>query len=213
MFPEAGRPKADFRLYAVTDRSLLGSRFVAVLGELCADGLRGVELREKDLPEKDLLDLALACRPAFEKSGARWLVNSSLRAAKDAGASGVHLPGTGSVGRAREYLGEGALIGKSVHSAGEALEAASAGADFLAFGPVFSTPSKEKYGPARGLDALAEACAAARVPVFAVGGVSPERVRDCLLAGAHGVAVIRGLWAAQNPRAALREYEKELGRL
>jgi len=183
-----------------------------VLRTLCEAGLRGVEVREKDLGSDDLLKFALACRSIFERTGTKWLINTSVEAARGALASGVHLAGTGSISRTRELLGAGALIGKSVHSAGEAREAAEEGADFLTYGPVFETPLK-KGRPPQGLDELAKACAAAGVPVFAVGGVSPARVKECLSAGAYGVAVIRGLWAARDPQAALKEYEKELGRL
>ena len=119
---------------------------------------------------------------------------------------GLHVGWRGpSVAEARARL-PGAPLSAAVHSADGAIAAAEAGADALLFSPVFPTSSKPGQPPA-GLDALAECCAAVPgVPVFALGGVAPERVADCLAAGAHGVAVLSGILHTADSAAATRRY-------
>lgn len=220
--PEAGvaaagaRPGRDVgvRLWAVTDRRMVPDLDLpARLDALCRRGVRGVMLREKDLDEEALLALALECRPVFDRHGVVWLVNGAAGVARRAEASGVHLTGAQDVAPAREVLGTGALVGKSVHDPEEAAAAARAGADLLLFGPVFATPAKERYGPPQGLDRLRAACGAVRVPVFAVGGVVPGNARKCLEAGARGVAAISSLMRSESPAETVAEYERELSGL
>lgn len=201
-----------FRLYAVTDRTLVAGRPLAEhLEGLCAAGLRAVQLREKDLGETELAVLAGGLVPPLARLGARIFVNGSVAAAGAAGAAGVHLPASGEVAPARAALGPGRAVGKSVHSAAEAKRAGLEGADFLVFGPVFDTPSKRAFGPPQGIERLREVCEITGVPVFAVGGVTPARVVECLRAGAHGVAALSPLMAGGNPLEVLREYGRELG--
>jgi thiamine-phosphate pyrophosphorylase len=207
-----------FRLYAVTDRGRLGGRALDdALAALCGHGLRGVQLREKDLEEAELERLAALCRPVMDRFRVAWLVNGPSRLAARVGATGVHLAASGDVPSARAVVGPEALVGKSAHTAAEARDAAGAGADFVVVGPVFATPSKAPFGPPLGLDTLRAACtAAAPVPVFAIGGVTPERARACRDAGAHGVAAQSALMSAGASVAAadvLAQYAEALGGL
>ena len=215
MSPEGGpRSAVGFRLYAVTDRSLAGeARLADLLALLCANGLKGVQIREKDLPEKELVRLIGECRPAFERHGTAWFVNSSAGTAARTGASGVHLSSLQDVAAARTLMGGGMLIGKSVHGAGEAEDARVAGADFLVFGPVYDTPSKRASGPPQGLERLREVCESVDIPVFAIGGVSPARAAECREAGAFGAAAMSSLMAAVEPLEVMKEYERSLGTL
>ncbi len=108
-----------------------------------------------------------------------------------AGAAGVNLPeGDLPVAAARTLLGPHRLVGRSVHSVGEAAAAAAEGADFVLFGPVFETPTHPGRA-ALGTDALAEVARAVAIPVLAIGGVDRERAAACLAAGADGYAAIR----------------------
>jgi thiamine-phosphate diphosphorylase len=86
------------------------------------------------------------------------------------------------------------------------------GADFVLFGPVYPSPSKPGYRPAAGTAGLAKVARGLSIPVFALGGISPERVPECLDAGAYGVAVMSGLMQADRPAACARAYLEELGR-
>lgn len=137
----------------------------------------------------------LAASAARETCGSdtRLLVNDRADIARAAGADGVHLTTRSlEAGVVRRTFGEDFLIGVSTHSLAEASNAQRRGADFATFGPVFDTPSKRAYGQPTGLAALEEAAhALAPFPLLALGGITLERARDTLRAGAHGLAAIR----------------------
>lgn len=168
-----------------------------------------VQIREKDLPGRALLDLTRAAIAAAN-GVARIYVNDRLDVALAAGAAGVHL-GRESI-PARDVIRwcrsgnapPGFEIGVSCHSLEDSREAERAGASYLFFGPVFDTPSKKAFGPSQGVERLAEVCAAIRIPVIAIGGVNEENAAACLRAGASGIAAIRMFQEAQSA-AALRK--------
>jgi thiamine-phosphate pyrophosphorylase len=170
-----------------------------------------VQLREKDLPGRDLFLLAERFRALTDRYGALFLVNDRVDVALASGADGVHL-GTASIppGEARKLLGPGRFLGVSTHSSREVAEAEEGGADYATFGPVWATPSKAPYGEPVGLPALQEACRAHALPLFALGGVTPGRVGEALAAGARGVAAIAALLAAENPARAAREMIRNI---
>ena len=186
-------PSSPPRLVLVTDR-----HGTAVVEAALDAGLPAVQLRDKELPGRPLLALAERLRAATARTGALLFVNDRVDVALAVGADGVQL-GTGSMPAdvARRLLPAGTLIGVSTHAPGEA----SAGADFALFGPVWATPSKTG---AQGEDRLREAVRAAAIPVLAIGGVTAERVAAARAAGAAGVAVIRAILAALDPRVATR---------
>ncbi len=185
----------------VTDRKALGSANAAgnVLAKIraaTAAGVGWVQIRERDLPARELLALVKAAIVARE-GGARILVNDRLDVALAAGAAGVHLGG-GSVSahvvvrwlRERSAPAE-FLVGVSCHSLEDARAAEDARASYVFFGPVFETPSKKSYGPPQGIAKLAEVCSAVRIPVIAIGSVNEENATECMRAGAAGIAAIR----------------------
>ncbi|HZW35522.1 MAG: thiamine phosphate synthase [Deltaproteobacteria bacterium] len=199
------RSKIGFRIYLVTDRKLCpGGDIAGTVEKALEGGVRAVQLREKDLPGRELFRLAERMRRLTEKYGAMLLINDRVDVAMAVGADGVHL-GVLSLppGEARRLLGASSVIGCSTHNAEELRDAESGGADFATFGPVYPTPSKAAYGPPAGVPALAAACRAARIPVFAIGGVGPGNVEETLRTGCFGVAMISGIVAARDPRAAV----------
>ena len=218
----APRPPADFQLYLISDRRLIAPRHLAqvcdeVLGALAHDpsAIRvALQLREKDLDGRELYQLATALRPICTRHRAHLIVNDRIDVALAAGADGVHLPANSiAVADARQLVGRSRLIGVSTHSAAEAADAAAAGADFAVFGPVWPTLSKPGYGPARGAESLGAACrAVAGMPLYALGGVTAERIEALgTLGGAAaarsggrpaGVAVIGAVFGADDPVAA-----------
>lgn len=132
----------------------------------------------------------------------------------EGGAAGVHLKSDASIDArtARARFPRPARIARAVHTADEAARARDEGADFAVFGHVYETPSKPGVAP-RGLAALAEACAAAApLPVFALGGVTAERIPELRAAGAWGVATMRALLAPRDPRRALDSWLEALDR-
>jgi thiamine-phosphate pyrophosphorylase len=106
----------------------------------------------------------------------------------------------------RSLLGAEKLIGVSAHSVEEARAAQAEGADFVLFGPVYDTPSKRSYGPPQGVEALTRVATALTIPLFAIGGITPEQVGEVRAAGAQGVAVIRAILAAERPGAATKAF-------
>jgi len=166
-------------------------------------GVDWIQIREKDLSGKDCSSLTREALRRAAKSSARKtapmqiLVNDRLDVAISQGAGGVHL-GENSlplveVKRLVENRGnrKDFLIGVSCHSLEAARAAASGGADYLFFGPIFATPSKAPFGAPQGLKRLAEVCRAVAIPVLAIGGIALANAAECLAAGASGIAAIR----------------------
>ena len=178
------------KLLAISDRRrLAGGALGDWLDGLAAAGVGAVQLREKDLGAEELLELAIAARRRLGDS-ALLLVNGRADVAVAAAADGVHLPVTGLPAAAlRRRFGDGFVIGCSTHTIREVEAAALAGADYVTFGPVYPTPSKARYGPPPGLPGLRRA-AAVGVPVYALGGVTIERLPEVADAGASGAAGI-----------------------
>jgi thiamine-phosphate pyrophosphorylase len=196
--------KIDFRVYLVTDRKLCpGGDIPGTVEKALDGGVRAVQLREKDLPGGELFRLAERMRRITEGYGARLLINDRADVAMAVGADGVHL-GVLSIPprEARRLLGPNASIGCSAHNAEELREAEEGGADFVTFGPVYPTPSKGPFGPPVGISALSSACRTAGIPVFAIGGVGTGNLEEVVRAGSFGIALISGIVAAPDPRAA-----------
>jgi thiamine-phosphate pyrophosphorylase len=157
-----------------------------------AAGLELIQLREKRLTARVLFELSEQSVALTRGSATRLLVNDRADVAAAAGANGVHLT-TQSIDAAtiRRTFGKDFLIGVSTHSHAEAEVAKEGGADFVVFGPVFATLSKENYGPPTGLGKLeGVAKQLAAFPVLALGGVDATNARECLQAGAVGIAGI-----------------------
>ncbi len=203
----AGAP--GFTVYLITDRRLFAGAtllYEAVEAALQA-GIRAVQLREKDLPLREMLAMAYRLREITVRHGARLLVNDRIDVAMAVAADGVHL-GRESMpaGAARKVVGEGMLIGVSTHSVAEARDAEREGADFVTLGPVYRTASKLRYGPPLGTDVLVQAKAAVAVPVFAIGGITQEKITEVREAGADGVAVISAILGPDDVKSSAGEF-------
>jgi len=199
------------RLYLVTHRKrIAGPGLLDALDAAFEAGVRLAMLREPDMTARDLLALAKKAVALGEARGARILVNDRLDVAILSRAAGAHLRESSvPIAQARRLIWPGALIGASVHAHEDAARAAASGASLVVFGPVYATRDKAAYRAPQGLAALrvaARAVRAARVPLYAIGGVTPERVGECIAAGAHGVAVMSGILAADSIPARTREY-------
>ena len=184
--------------------------------EVVAAGIDWVQIREKDLPARELASvtrqaLAFAAKYSTEGSSAiRVLVNDRLDVALAQRAHGVHL-GERSLPVAeakrllasaiqRKMVGESFLVGVSCHSLEAAQAAARDGADYIFFGPIFRTPSKESFGAPQGAERLAQVCRAVTIPVLAIGGITLENAASCIDAGAAGIAAIRLVQDGADPQ-------------
>jgi thiamine-phosphate pyrophosphorylase len=182
-----------------------------VIAAALAAGVDAVQLRDRHVAGGVLLAAARELRTLTRTHAARLLVNDRIDVALAAGADGVHLPAASvPIAVARTLLGADAWIGRSTHAAHEAEAAAAEGADYVVLGPVFATPSKEAYGPALGVAALA--AARGTTPIVAIGGVATTNAADIRAAGAHGVAVIRAILDATDPAAATRAIRVAIDR-
>jgi len=155
-------------------------------------GIDLIQVREKNLTARALFELVSRAVEIKRGTSTRLLVNDRADIAAGAGADGVHLT-TRSIDAAtiRKTFGKEFLIGASTHSLAEAIAACNSGADFVVLGPIYKTKSKEQYGPPLGLSKLSEVTSTLdRFPVLALGGVSAENARECLDAGATGIAGI-----------------------
>ena len=152
-----------------------------------------IQIREKAVTTSVLYELVRRGTELTRHSLTKLLVNDRADVAASAGADGVHLTTRSLPAQVvRQSFGKDFLIGVSTHSLDQAREAREAGADFVVFGPVFQTPSKEGYGPAICLEQLNHVCAELdSLPVLAIGGVTQDNFAECLRAGAQGVAAIR----------------------
>jgi thiamine-phosphate pyrophosphorylase len=205
----------DFRLYLVTDRHVSSTRSLGdAVSEACRAGVRAVQLREKDLDAKSLYELGLELRRTAASHDARLLINDRVDIAMAVDADGIHCPEDGFPPvYARRVAGKPVVIGASTHSLERALEAEKAEADFITFGPVFETPSKTKYGPPQGLETLRQVASAVHIPVFAIGGITPERAKACIEHGARGIAVVSAVLASTDIARTVGEFAKILGAL
>jgi thiamine-phosphate pyrophosphorylase len=197
-------PQLPSRLLLVTDRHQTNDRpLLSVLGQALKAGTFSIQLRERDLCAKDLLALAQAIQRLGLPSDRHLLINDRLDIALSLEGAGVHLRSNSlPVALARRLLGPRRLLGASVHSVAEAVQAEASGADYVVLGPIYDTPSKAPFGPPLGLTTLEEAAQAVQVPILAIGGVTAARVRDTRRAGAFGVAVIAAVLAADDVEAA-----------
>lgn len=183
----------SFKLCYITDRLSLGiGPLTATIESAVRAGIDIIQIREKDLDTRPLLELVQAAVAVARGSATRVMVNDRLDVALAAGADGVHL-GAQSMpaGHVRPVVAPGFWTGISCHSAEDVWAAEQAAADYVLLGPIFETPSKLRYGLPLGLGELERALRGVkRVPVLALGGITVDRAAECLAAGAAGVAGI-----------------------
>lgn len=192
----------------MTDRRLApGRELVRRVAEAVSGGVDLVQLREKDLPGGELLELAQRLKGEID-GAVPLLVNERVDVARAVGAAGVQLGEAAlPVAAAREVLGRDALIGRSVHSVDGALRAEDNGADFLLVGTMFASashPGEEPSGPEL-VSRVKEKCS---LPIIGIGGITAANATQVMAAGASGVAVISAILAAPDPRKAAREIRQ-----
>jgi thiamine-phosphate pyrophosphorylase len=195
------------RLHVVTEDGVLAAAFAGrarVLLEALGPEL-ALHLRGPGTSVGALHAAAADLAPVARSAGALLLVNDRADVALAVDAPGVQLGGRSIPVAAARRLREDWRIGVSTHGVQETVEAAGAGADFVVLGTIWATDSHPGR-PGAGLERVRDAARRAAVPVIAIGGVTPDRAAEAREAGAHGVAVIRGVWSAPDPVAAARDY-------
>lgn len=171
-----------------------------------AGGARVLQLRWKDAGSGALLDLARRIVAAGRPFGAAIIINDRADVALLAGAAGVHVGQEDlAVDDARGVAHQGLAVGLSTHDTGQVDRALAGTADYVAVGPVYGTSTKETGYTARGLELVRYAAGRGK-PIVAIGGITLERAREIVGAGARGLAVISDLLATGDPEARVRQY-------
>jgi thiamine-phosphate pyrophosphorylase len=201
---------AAAQLYLVcgqaSDSSGPGARALPdLLREAIAGGVDIVQLREKQLPDEELVAVANAARALCERLGALLIINDRPHVAREVGADGVHVGQEDMpVAEVRELVGPDTLIGLSTHAPGEIDAVERELVDYIGVGPVHATPTKPGR-PSVGLELVRYAAEHASVPFFAIGGLDAENAAEAIDAGARRLCVLRAIASAQYPEQAARE--------
>lgn len=200
------------KLYAVTDRSWLkpGEKLAQAVEELLEAGVTLVQLREKEAKDAFFLEEAIQLRELCARYGVPLIINDRPDIAKKAKAAGVHV-GLSDMGieKAREMLGDGFIIGGSAHNVEEARRARESGADYLGCGAVFGSSTKRDVSVLT-IPGLKAICQSVEIPVVAIGGIRLDNVGELAGSGIAGAAVISGLFAAEDKKAAAKAFLKKL---
>lgn len=201
------RPGFDLSAYLVTDRRLCGELgLLDVVALAVRGGATLVQLREKRLNFRELVDLGLGLKALLDPLGVPLILNDRVDAALAVGAAGVHLGQTDMpVALARQLLGPDALIGLSLELPEQLTEAEGLDVDYYGVSPIYPTPTKPDTGPGWGLDGLRALRRQTLRPLVGIGGLGPQNAEAVVRAGADGVAVVSAICAAADPEEASRE--------
>ena len=201
----------DLRLYVITDRALARCSHEEQVAQAIAGGATTVQLRDKSLPTEALVAIGRRLRRLTREAGVLFLVNDLPEVASTCDADGVHLgQADGALAWARARLGSGRVIGRSVDTVAEAVQAEREGATYVSLGPIFPTRTKPDAGPVVGLEGLRRVVQAVRIPVVAIGGIDAGNAAEVIAAGAAGVAVIRAVVGQADIAAAARALRAEV---
>lgn len=183
------------RIYPITDRRLSGISHAAQITLLSDGGAEFIQIREKELSSAEFFAEAEAAMAVARARGLRIMINDRVDIALMIGAAGVHLGQEDLPPQAaRKLLGPNAIIGFSTHTLEQAVEAAKMPVDYIAFGPIFPTTTKENPDPTVGLEKLREIReATGKMPLVAIGGITRDKATSVFEAGADSIAVISDL--------------------
>lgn len=210
------RPLIDCRLYAFVDTAYLAGRAPTdVARALCDGGADVIQLRAKDQPTEVVRGLATALAPVVEQAGAWFVVNDHPDVAREVGAPLCHLGQEDFFGAGFQHIrdvrgaGETVALGLSSHAPAEAERAVRAGAEYVAVGPVYATPTKPGR-PAVTLDYVRWAARHLAIPWFAIGGITLENLDAVLAAGAMRICVVRAILERDDLARACQEFRHRL---
>jgi thiamine-phosphate pyrophosphorylase len=191
------------KIYPITDTTISGLSHPDQVKQLIEGGATLIQLREKRMSPREFFQDARDAVSIAHSAGSKLIINDRVDIALAIGADGVHLGQTDMpVEATRRLLGEHAIIGYSTHNLNQVEEAVRLPIDYLAFGPIFSTATKENPDPITGLTELAQIKnLVGSLPLVAIGGIRSDAVRDVLLSGADSVAIISAVLNQAKPIA------------
>jgi thiamine-phosphate pyrophosphorylase len=200
------------KLHVLTD-TVLQTRFSHVeLTQLAINGgADAIQFRQKSGSTREMIKVARQMKEICAKNGVTFIVNDRVDVAIAAEVDGVHLGQDDfSIPLARKLLGDEVIIGGSASNVEEARECLSEGADYVGFGPVYPTTSKDDASPVTGISMLKQVVEEIPLPIIVIGGVSAENIPEVMRAGAHGVAVISAVCCQEDPEQATRALHRAL---
>jgi thiamine-phosphate pyrophosphorylase len=201
---------AEARLYVLVSGSLCAAALDWTIAEAAAGGAQIIQLREKNLDDRTLLERARNVRRWTKQAGVLFIMNDRPDLARLAEADGVHLGQEElSVKDARRIAGPRALIGVSTHNLEQVRQAVLDGASYLGVGPTFPSATKD-FAALAGLDFVRQATAATSLPAFAIGGINLETIAAAVAAGARRIAVAHAICQADDPRRVARQLRQAL---
>jgi thiamine-phosphate pyrophosphorylase len=200
--------RINLSLYLVTDPELCARHgLVETVVAAVRGGVTVVQLRDKHASDDEMIDQARRLKTALAGSGVPLIVNDRLVVAVESGADGLHIgQDDGDVAAARTALGEGAILGLSVQTHEQLKQLDPASLDYLGFGPVFATSTKQDHARPLGFAGLASLAAASPLPSVAIGGLKAEHAGQVRAAGAKGPAVVSAICGHPDPEAAARAF-------
>lgn len=202
-------------VYPITDKRIARKdNHFSILKELIRGGATLVQIRDKSTRTNDLFKDLIRCTEYAVRKGTILILNDRCDIVLSCGASGVHL-GQDDLNplEARAILDSNHIIGYSTHSLSQVRTASSLPVQYIGFGPVFETSTKENAGRASGVEQLNEACRRSTVPVVAIGGISLGNIKQALAAGAASAAVISSIMASDNIAGRMEALmERAMGR-
>ena len=198
-----------FKLLSVTARTLCKEDFLARVDAICAAGIDGIILREKDLSEVSYRSLASDVLRICREKGTPCALHTYVTAAKSLHAEALHLPLHAFLALGEKEKRVFPTIGVSCHSLDDVIAAQDGGCSYVTLGHIFATDCKRGL-PGRGLDFLTDVCRHASVPVYAIGGIDKDNIARVRDAGASGVCIMSGLMVCPNPAAYLEELHHAL---
>jgi len=194
------------RFHVLTDTDLQNCFSHIELAELAiAGGADTIQFRRKTGETIEMIRIAEQIQALCKRDGVSFIINDRVDVAIASHADGVHLgQGDFPIPLARKLLGEGAIIGGSAKNVEEARKCFLEGADYIGFGPVYPTSSKEDAGPASGLDLLRQVVEKIPLPIIAIGGINKDNTLSVRETGAYGIAVISAVCCQKDPEEATR---------
>jgi len=202
----------DYSLYLVISEECgLGRSAVEIANLAIAGGVDIIQMREKNKDRAKLVKLACGLSRACKDNGVTFIVNDDPGIAKESDADGVHL-GQGdlkkySIARTRELIGKDKIIGVSTHSLAELSKANNDDVDYIAYGPVFPTETKDYF---LGTGDMQEALNIAKKPLIFIGGINLSNLDEILKAGVRNIAVIRGITESDDISLTVRSFKDRI---
>lgn len=197
------------RIYPITDVRLSGLTHAEQVRRLAEGGAQLIQLREKNASPREFYEAAVEAIAVARTLGAKIIINDRIDIAIAARADGVHLGQDDlPVEEARRLIGRSGIIGFSTHNLKQALEADSLSVDYIAIGPVFQTSTKENPDPTIGLELVREVKRRVTKPLVAIGGITLERARSVIDAGADSLAIISDLYSTGDIVSRMRAFSE-----